>query len=359
MEMTNYKYVMKKKLFTLISVIPLLFLLAGCGKEDPETGTGTGTGTTEDNTPKESFEVSFPDFLDAGSTRSVRLEGSATVSVRAVRNKRIDEQTTVPVVLEDASGLFSLTPLVFAAGASESSFDITYSGLSAGKTYTVTVSIEDEGYIGMYQTNTRATYEILWVEKMYAWPYPVKFKFWFFDGTDQAFYDSAYLLANIEYYVKDGVRYCSSANEVYTGSYNGQDMSYSGHFWKYEPPYSSEHLTFKWYTELDYKGFQPLEVSYQAANWFTWDNEEYFIVYAMDHYTYYSRFQNQKDTFGATFTDYINNYEDMEHHAPCYFSNENGGTFMFNLIYYMPKYGTDGAAYTQGYEYDMVGVSQL
>lgn len=132
-----------KKLYRILSVLIVLPLLAiACGKDDLKYE----QGTAED---ENCYGVYFPtqDFPDEFDPTD-----PCVVTVRAMRTNS-KGSITVPVEIRQSEGdVFSVAPIAFEDGQTETSFDITFPNAELGTEYSVSVSVTDPKYAKVYGT---------------------------------------------------------------------------------------------------------------------------------------------------------------------------------------------------------------
>ncbi len=133
---------MNKLFKNILYLSSLTLALAACQEEVVEPGEKDVDGC---------FGVYFPAQEDAVDlTLDPADPTSATITV--MRKNAVGE-ITVPVTVQDTSGLFVYSPITFEDGQTETTFNVTFDEIGIGNSYLVSFSIDDPLYASKYSSN--------------------------------------------------------------------------------------------------------------------------------------------------------------------------------------------------------------
>ena len=97
------------------------------------------------------FGVYFPAQEE---TTDLTLDPADPTSAKiTVMRKNASGEITVPVTVQDTSGLFVWSPITFEDGQTETTFDLTFDNIGIGNTYQVSFTISDPLYASKYGAN--------------------------------------------------------------------------------------------------------------------------------------------------------------------------------------------------------------
>lgn len=190
---------------------------------------------------------------------------------------------TVPVTVENSEdGVFTVGDINFADGQSETTFDLSLANIKDGKTYSTSITIEDEKYASRYNKNPISIDYSFMRVKMENFSNsegkPI-------DVTFSTAWSGYTVVANIQYYEIDGVRHCVTYNErVYDGGQPAVDESgnpVQGYFGNG----ADDHLSFNWYTKnQNPDGYDYVEVPIHVVGY---NSDRAADIYACDNFHYY------------------------------------------------------------------------
>lgn len=131
------------KLFKNILYLSSLTLsLAACQEEKVEPGEQDVDGC---------YGVYFPEQKE---TADLNLDPADPLTATiTVMRKNSEGSITVPVTVNDTSGLFTYTPVTFEDGKTETTFNLTFDGIGIGNSYLVSFTIDDPLYASRYNDN--------------------------------------------------------------------------------------------------------------------------------------------------------------------------------------------------------------
>ena len=95
------------------------------------------------------YGVYFP-AQESDLVRDPADEKTATISVMRTNT---EGAITVPVTVVDTAGIFTVSPLVFEDGQTESSISLEFPDAEVGVTYELSLSIDDWQYASKYSSN--------------------------------------------------------------------------------------------------------------------------------------------------------------------------------------------------------------
>ena len=133
---------MKKFRYFFLALAALSFAAVSCQTEEEpfEPGEPDVAGC---------YGVYFP--IQEATGDHTFTPSDPTVSTFTVARKNPGGAISVPVVIStESSGVFTVAPISFADGQSETTFDIDFSGAELGKKYSISVQIDDPQYVSKY-----------------------------------------------------------------------------------------------------------------------------------------------------------------------------------------------------------------
>ncbi len=93
-------------------------------------------------------------FPEQSATADVTLDpADPSKGVITVSRKLTSGEIEVPVVVSDTSKLFSVSPIVFKDGQSETTCELSFDGIAVGSSYTISITVEDPQYASKYSSN--------------------------------------------------------------------------------------------------------------------------------------------------------------------------------------------------------------
>lgn len=97
------------------------------------------------------YKVYFP---EQSSTSDVTLDpADPSTGVITVSRGNTSGDIEVPVEITDTSKLFTVSPIVFKDGQSETTCELNFDGIEVGKSYRISISITDPQYASKYSSN--------------------------------------------------------------------------------------------------------------------------------------------------------------------------------------------------------------
>lgn len=229
---------------------------------------------------------------------------------------------TVPVLTEfSEDGIFTMSPVTFADGQAETSFNVSFPAAEEGKTYTASIWLEDNNYVAKYSDKPIGIdFSVMRVEMLTLKDESGKETTVTFNVNsnfleDQDIERPYTITGKIEYYEVDGVRYCKTVTE------NG--------IWG-----NGKELEFNWYPSVAYgeEGqYQVLEVPFQSTGYSVAveDGGPEFPVDAMDYYYYFTVANPQSALVGKSFLDFVSQYGSS--YALSYY-DRHGGFYFYNIF---------------------------
>ena len=229
---------------------------------------------------------------------------------------------TVPVVAEfSEDGIFTMSPVTFADGQSETSFNVSFPGAVEGKTYKASIYVLDNQYVAKYSDKAMGIdFSVMRVEMLTLKDESGKETTVTFNVNsnfleDQDIERPYTITGKIEYYEVDGVRYCKTVTE------NG--------IWG-----NGKELEFNWYPSVAYgeEGqYRVLEVPFQSTGYSVAveDGGPEFPVDAMDYYYYFTVANPQSALVGKSFLDFVSQYGAS--YALSYY-DRHGGFYFYNIF---------------------------
>ncbi len=295
-----------RTLFCLAAVSTVLF---SCKENEPyEWAEGDVAGC---------YGVYFPAQEAAGShTLDPTQDPEATFTVKRTNT---DGAITVPVVATySEDGIFTMTPVQFENGQSETTFTISFPDAADGTTYKASFEIQDPQYASKYNSNPIAIdYSVLRVSwNEFAGPDGKSSLVTFTEGWWDEEHD-----VHIKYYEVSGVRYCK-IDGAETCDYVYSDGSKcKGGIWG-----NGNDFEFTWDPKTN-KINVPKQVMYTHSS--------YGFVYV---YGWYEYFISDGGYSASTWTGADNFYANNGANYPQSYYDANGG-FYFNLKYHVPGVG--------------------
>lgn len=299
--------IMKKIFLSLLFVLPFLF---ACQPE-------VNPFTPGEEDVAGCYGVYFPSQEAAGShTLDPTMPKVANFTVM---RKNTNGAITVPVTATASENVFNVGTLSFADGQSETTLKVEFPTIEDGKTYNLSLQIDDPQYVSKYLNQPIAIdYSVMsvqWVEFGHAT---------FYEGWWGEVHT-----ANIKYYEVNGVRTCVAECDEGNGIW-GDDVNATIQFTWYTKNYNSDgnqllHIP-KQYFGFDYDdwGSKPVE---EAGS----------PVFLYDYYSYWIERGESEATLG-TFLQFAASYGDPDGSYPISYYDGNGG-FIFNARYYIPGLG--------------------
>lgn len=296
--------IMKKIFLSLLFVLPFLF---ACQPQvDPYTpGEEDVAGC---------YGVYFPSQAATGShTLDPTMPKVANFTVM---RKNTNGAITVPVTAVASENVFNVGPLTFADGQSETTLTVEFPTIEDGKTYNLSLQLDDPQYVSKYLNQPIAIdYSVMsvqWVDFGHAT---------FYEGWWGEVHT-----ANIKYYEVNGVRTCVAECDEGNGIW-GDTVDAT--------------IQFTWYTKnTNSDGYQLVAIpkQYFGFDYNDWTSkpveEAVSPVFLYDYYTYWIE---RGESLG-TFLEFAANYGDLDGSYPVSYYDGNGG-FYFNARYYIPGLG--------------------
>ena len=238
---------------------------------------------------------------------------------------------TVPITATySEDGIFSITPVSFADGQSETSFTVSFANVTDGKTYDASFQIDDNQYASLYSSNAialdlsvmRVEMHTLKDEKgndaVVTFNVGVEFL------EDQGYEAPFTKTGKIQYYEVDGVRYCQTVTDDGKGIWD-----------------SGVEINFRWYPKVPYGEdgtYQGIEVPVQSTAYTiaddAWGGTDCPIDF-MDYFNYYTVQNPQAALADYDFAGFVADYGDS--YGCCYYDGHGG--FYFGLIYFIQNSG--------------------
>ena len=225
---------------------------------------------------------------------------------------------TVPIKSTfSEDGIFSVTPVTFADGQSETTFTVSFPNVVDGKFYDASFQIEDEQYASKYSSNAIALdlsvmrVEMVTLKDEKGNDAVVTFNVGIDFLGDQGYEEPYTKTGKIQYYEVDGVRYCQTVTDDGKGIWD-----------------SGVEINFRWYPKVPYGEdgkYQGVEVPLQSTAYTVadaaWGGTDCPIDF-MDYFNYYTVQNPQAALAGYTFPDFVKNYGSS--YACCYYDGQGG-----------------------------------
>ena len=316
-----------KKISKLLYILAAsAFVFAACQQEDVyEPGEPEVDGC---------YGVYFPTQEAAGS-HTYDPTADKVLTIKAARTNSAGDITVPVTISTNVDGVFQFESITFAAGQTETEFDVTFPNIATGVQSEFSLTIEDNQYASKYNEGSISIdCSILCVE----WQYVLNPK----TGEkavvtfDQGYWGET-AWAYVKYYEVDGVRTCETEtfNHYYKGYYN--DPGFFG------TDYGE--LTFKWYVnERNSDGNQFLELPMNAVYYSTSYSA---IVYTFD----YCHYWNDMRGYSFDWLEFAKDYGDPDGTYPVGYYDGNGGFYFYTPYYYMVGIGGWSSM-----EYELVGI---
>lgn len=268
------------------------------------------------------YGVYFPTQEAAGS-HTLDPTADKVLTLKAVRTNSAGDITVPVKFTSNVDGIFQAESITFAAGQTETEFDVTFPNIAAGVESSFSITIEDPQYASKYNDGAISIdCSILCVQ----WQYFLnpktgeKAKFTFkedWNGLTHTGY--------VKYYDVDGVRTCVTETDPYVD----EEGTYEGFF----ATGSEFELTFKWYTKnnnSDDQNFVELPVTDVGVH-----SSYGAMVQAFDYYAYWTVLNPQAALAGMNWLQFAQKYSD-DYPLGYY---ENGGFYFYLMYYYMMGIG--------------------
>lgn len=313
--------------------------LFSCVEEAPEYTPGEAD---DPNT----YGVYFPTQAAAGDhTFDPTME--KVITITAARTNTNGE-ITVPVEVNDSNGVYTVEPIVFADGQTETTFKVTFPNAETAVKYPLTISVKEAPYCSLYQNNLTA---------ITLSAFCVEWKYFAVDAngkeTVAATEEGATKITwtqdwwgetatgYVKYYEVNGVRYCQTVTKTHS------DSEGYGFFGTAENEGDGE-WTFGWYPSLKNSiNGQFLDLYAQYTGWY---HSNYGAeVWVYDWRGYWNVLNGNYD---FSFNDFATKYGDVAGSYPLGYYDGNGGFYFYIRSYYMDGIGGWGVE-----SYDIIGIA--
>lgn len=324
---------MKKYLNIFLAIAACSFVLASCQKEKEDFTPGDPDVST-------CYGVFFPS-QDASGAHTYDPEMEKSVEITVARSNSSGAISDVPVTVtetadgEPVTGVFSVAPISFADGQTETTVKVTFSDIAVGVNYGLSLAVTDPQYASQYKEGAVSfDFSVLCVK----WEYflnPKTGEKAVFTFTQDWWGETAW--AYIKYYEVDGKRTCMT--ETFLHDYAGSVYDDPG-FWGYGSDYE---WTFIWYTKYQNdNGYDLIRIPLQKSGYHhsSYDAD----VYVLDYF--YWNADDPDDE--AEFLSYAADNGDVVSYY-----DGNGGFFLSVRSYYM--FGVGG--WNPG-AYDTIGIAE-
>jgi len=269
------------------------------------------------------YGVYFPSQTTTGSHTLTPSDAKSVTFT--VSRYETDGDITVPLVVTDPNNVYTVSPLHFNDGQTESTITVDFENAEIAKTYPLTIAIEDSQYASSYRKGAHSIDYSVFIVEMHTLKdesgendavvtFTVQPDFLEDFDVDEAYTKTG----KIEYYEIDGVRHCKTVTDDGKG------------IW-----YSDNEIEFLWYTKLDFGDGtkdQPLEVKVQSTGYtiaVEAGGTQYPIKYA-DYYNFVTDLKEKEYEGASNFTQYAKTSRESEYPASYY---DGMGGFYFNLAF--------------------------
>ena len=311
---------MKKIFYFLSLAAALTFTLVSCQKEITPHQPGEPDA---DNC----YGVYFP-AQDASGSHVYNPTQEKVIDITVART---NAKGAIEVPIKESyseDGIFSASPIKFADGQKETTFQVRFDKAKEGVDYKASFVIDDKNYASLYNSNPIGLdFSVMCVEMK---------DFMTEDGSakamltfsDDVFWGEVHDDVYLQYYEVDGIRYCETTGGKLLSPLDGGSTGIG--------PWGTDvQLKFKWYTKVQMtvgeESYDFIEVEPQYHGW---DNaNRNSEVWFADYYNYYQA--NASTPYDGDAIKFFTN--NGESYPPCYYDGHGG--FVFNLAYYMPTSG--------------------
>ena len=337
---------MKKYLNIFLAIAACSFVLASCQKEKEDFTPGDPDVST-------CYGVFFPS-QDASGAHTYDPEMEKTVEITVSRSNSSGAISDVPVTVtetadgEPVTGVFSVAPISFADGQTETTTTVSFPNITEGVNYGLSLTVTDPQYASQYKEGSVSfDFSVLCVQ----WQYFLNPKTgekavvhwtqdWWGESVD----------TYLKYYEVDGVRTLQTETLYDTHYYNDYYTGY-GFFGACDNPGEGE-WTLTWYTtEKNSKDGQYIKLNQQYA----YHNSNYDAdVIANDYFCHYAWVNpGSYAAYESNWIGYARNYGDPGSGQDLSYYDGNGGFFLSVFRYYMQGIG----GWNPGF-YDVVGIAE-
>ena len=279
------------------------------------------------------YGVYFPAQEAAGShTLDPTQDPSATFTVKRTNT---DGAITVPIVATySEDGIFTISPVQFENGQSETTFTVSFPNAVEGTTYEASFEIQDPQYASKYNNNPIAIdYSVMrvsWstVEDPTATGSSSTVTF------NEGWWGETHKV-HIKYYEVNGVRHCQVDGTEACDLVYSDGSTCAGGMWG-----NGNNFEFTWDTATN-------KINVPKQVMFTHSSYGYVYVYGWDEF-----FISDGGYSAASLGDATNFYTNNGASYPQSYYDGNGG-FYFNLRYYVPGVG----GWTPD-QFDVVGIAE-